>query len=139
MTYIATARPMIAAQMSGKYSSIRFALLRFRRRHRATKIFRRFNRAALRPTHDKAIDGVDARREYDGVDQHKQHQRCRDTGSKYRRSRIRGAQDAVHDPGLTPAFGHDPAGNHSDESNPPAVGDDLQEPTRLEQFAPPQQ
>src|SRR6266571_2565786 len=99
----------------------------------------RLDCAALRAARDQAIDVVDAGRKNDPVDRNEQRERDRNCGGCHWRDRVRGAQNAMHEPWLTPAFGDYPSGNDRHKADPPAVRGDAQIPTRLEQDAPPHQ
>src|SRR4051812_3590151 len=92
-TYIATATPMTAAQISGRYHSMTVSLLESRaafvlrggnwtaRRERAG-LFGDLGRTAV----DQAVDVIDAEGEHDAIGQHEQSQGAGDRGGGHRRS-----------------------------------------------------
>ena len=85
MTYIATAMPMMPAQITGRYHSMAVlpSALRASASRRGAGARRaaggspraRSTRAARGPLRDQPVDVVDAHREHDAVDQDEQHER----------------------------------------------------------------
>ena len=108
---------------------------------RAAKPDGRFvGRCGVEAFHDQPVDEIDAGRKDDAVDHDEQREGHGNGGADHRRGGVGGAQDALHDPGLTAALGHHPAGDHRDETHPPGLRHHQQIPARLEQFsAPPQE
>src|SRR5580704_13812690 len=99
-----------------------FAAGVFDRRQRATgsPTLRGRDARALRAARDQTIDVVNAEAEDEAVDEHEQREAESDTGSRYRRNGIGGAQNPIGDPRLTAGLGDDPAADHGNEADPPS-------------------
>src|SRR5262245_59487591 len=146
-TYMTTAIPITAAQIRGRYHSMVslpsalqcFAARVLRSRNRARRELPGFRRDLARAVRNQPVDVVNAEPEHDAIGQHEKSQRAGNSRARDGRCRVRRAHDSLYDPRLASALGHDPARDHPDEADPPAMRHYMQIPARLEQRAAPPQ
>src|SRR5262245_14667765 len=146
-TYMTTAMPITAAQISGRYHSMVslpsalqcFAAGVLRGSNRARRELPGFRRDLTRAVRNQPVDVVNAEPEHDAIGQYEKSQRAGNGRARDGRCRVRGAHDSLYDPRLASALGHDPARYHRDEANPPGMCHYVQIPARLEQRATPPQ
>src|SRR5688500_3350042 len=92
MTYIATAVPMTAAQITGRYHSISAHLLEGIAApggcDRTTPCQWWFGGRGVGTCRDQPVDVINPHRKNDSVDKNEQRKRCGDAGTRHRRDGV---------------------------------------------------